>query len=108
MQLGLNAKSDIYRVPNDKVTELEFFIASKFTLKCEAMLIHQYPYVADSQDVYDTPVYEIQGVRGRQLQVFEEKCVIKTKVTVGAVIPKEDGFSRLLTQAQNDKNERIP
>lgn len=32
------------------------------------------------------PIYSINGVRGRHIDIYENKCVIKTKVTIGSLI----------------------
>lgn len=31
-------------------------------------------------------VYEVSGARGRHIKVFEDKCVISTKITVGSIL----------------------
>ncbi len=34
----------------------------------------------------DGAIYSINGVRGRHIDIYENKCVIKTKVTIGSLI----------------------
>lgn len=34
----------------------------------------------------DEIIYEIDGVRGRKLYVFENKCIINTRVTIGSLL----------------------
>ena len=34
----------------------------------------------------ETPIYEIQGVRGRSIKVYSDKCVIATKAGIGSFI----------------------
>ena len=34
----------------------------------------------------EKPIYEVDGARGRHIMVFEDKCVISTKVTLGSII----------------------
>ena len=86
VKIGLNAESDAYSVPANMITELQYDLLSKLTWKCAARLIRQVPYVEENEPSQNKPIYDIKGVRGRSIKVFEEKCIIKTTVTVGSLI----------------------
>ena len=94
---GLNAESDGYSVPGNMITELEYEMISKMTWKCEARLVSQVPYSKENEVMEKKPIYEIQGVRGRSIKVYEEKCIISTKASIGS----------FLTQNYNDGEKTI-
>ncbi len=39
-------------------------------------------------NLHGIPLYEIEGNRGRKLLVYQNKCVIKTDVTIGSILSK--------------------
>ena len=44
------------------------------------------PEVDPGVELGEKPKYEVEGARGRYLRVYEDKCIISTKPTVGAFI----------------------
>lgn len=40
----------------------------------------------EQDEIEDNAVYKLKGVRGRNMRVYEDKCVLKTEVTFGSLI----------------------
>ncbi len=84
-KIGPNLKSDIVSFSPDKVTKVTFgFVGFKTDMKViEAIPVEEYE---ESEDVMSKPVFEYEGARGRSIKVYEDKCIIKTNVTVGSLL----------------------
>ena len=84
-KLGPNFKSDIVNFSPDKVTKVTFgFIGIKTDMRVlEEISIDEYE---EPEDMLGKPVFEYEGARGRSIKVYEDKCVIKTKTTVGSLL----------------------
>lgn len=48
-------------------------------------MVSEEPFASNNANT-ETPIYEIQGVRGRSIKVFSDKCVISTKAGIGSFI----------------------
>ena len=80
-KIGPNFKSDIVCFSPNKVTKVTFGFAG---IKTVMKVIDELP-----ETEYDEPekaVFEYEGARGRSIKVYEDKCVIKTKATIGSFI----------------------
>lgn len=83
--IGPNVRSDSLTIPADKVTEI-VSIADRYSYKPSFTIVKQEIFSVGMIDETEKPVYEMQGVRGKHLKVFEEKCIITTKITVGSIL----------------------
>ena len=81
-------KSEAIRVSANAVTEIAFFLKeiNMFQMRLEA-IVTQTTSIADfDEGASETPIYDLTGARGRRIKVYEDRCIISTKVGVGSII----------------------
>ena len=80
-KIGPNFKSDIVSFSPDKITKVTFgFVGIKTDMKVlEVSSVSDY-------DEPEKPVFEYEGARGRSIKIYEDKCIIKTKASVGSLL----------------------
>lgn len=87
---GTNAglKSETIRVSADSVTEVAFSRRkiNMFKEVLEITVPKTTPISDFNEGTNETPVYDIVGARGRRIQVYEDRCIISTKVGVVSLI----------------------
>lgn len=73
---------------NPSKPSMQISVYSRLSSKFSLELISQTPYTINDavEDNVAKPIYDIQGVRGRSIRVYEDKCVITTKITVGSIL----------------------
>ena len=81
-------KSEAIRVSANAVTEIAFS-RRKINMFKEGLeaIVTQTTSIADfDEGASETPIYDLTGARGRRIKVYEDRCIISTKVGVGSII----------------------
>lgn len=77
---------------NDEINQMYELAGNNSMLKAGVKLTEKVGmrFVPENgmQKPIDDAIYSIEGVRGKHLDVYENKCVIKTRITIGSVITK--------------------
>ncbi len=83
------SKPQILQIKNGVEIEIQIcYRSGKVPLKIlrETIIDPNAPDADPGVEVCEKPIYDIAGARGRHLRVYEDKCVISTKPTVGSFI----------------------
>lgn len=89
---GMNKSKDSVDVKDGMLIEVQITyhrISGKITM--DILKENVYDVSNNAKDIREDdsevkPIYDIKGARGRRLQVFEDKCIISTKVGVGSFL----------------------
>ena len=75
----INPKNNEVTARNNEVTKL---LITKLKGKMVTEIVSITSLDSFVEEVEDKPIYDLEGARGRQLKVYEDKCVIKVKANL--------------------------
>lgn len=86
-KIGVNPKCGSFTIEDGMHTTLQLKY-DRLSGKVSFELVSQEPYGEQQKDAYlaSAPIYDIEGVRGRSLKVYEDKCIISTRVNMGSLL----------------------
>ena len=91
IKCGINFSKPTMEIPDGMVTEVQcVYHRLKGTFSLE--LMSQAPYDTQAEDIDslkgEEPVYDINGVRGRKIKIYPNRCVITTSITIGSILTR--------------------
>lgn len=91
IKCGINLSRPKMEIPDDMVTEVRCTyhrLKGNFTLD----LVNQTPYDTQAENAaaleVEKPIYDINGVRGRKIKIYPNRCVITTNITIGSILTR--------------------
>jgi len=88
-KIGPNPKGDEVLVKANAITKLTMSV-NKLSWRADLKIASETPIeqYSAAEDIQEKPIYDLKGARGRYLKVYEDKCIIGTKVSVGSFITR--------------------
>ncbi len=81
---GINPNHGELDIEDNTITEVQTLFQKGNYIVLQAVDVQQIDTAQDKEG--EKPVYALEGVRGRRMDVYEDRAVIKTRVTIGSIL----------------------
>lgn len=82
---GMNSTKDVIDIEDGMHTVIQL-VYDRVSGKISMEELSKTPYNEYKAEDIIKPIYDLKGARGRNMKVYEDKCVLTTKVTIGSVL----------------------